>query len=126
MDSRSPDELLELIRWLPDGSAFRASQAADAARCEASGEEVEQPKPDRFSPMHWFGWDTAQYTRVALVNEQRLGNYYTLMANRGKGSAPQKPVPFPLPGDKSRSDEAWGQMLAAREAGLKAQKKSTT
>ena len=121
-DAQSPGELLELIRWLPDTSAFRAVQAAEAAERDAKGEAGPPARMSRFDPMRWFGWGTDRYALTALVNEARNGNYLTAMVNRDpKQSKPKKPDLFLFPGERKQSVD----IRAMHARGVAQQKKAT-
>ena len=76
-------EVVELIKWLPDDSAYAASQQGG---------------------LQYKGWGYDRYLAARAANEAILGNYFFLMANRDpKKERPKQPRFMPLPGDKASS-----------------------
>lgn len=99
----SPRYVLALIVNMPEDSAFAASKSGGA---------------------EYRGWDSAQYTRAALVNAVNTSNYLTIMVNRDpKKAAPNPPDPFPTPGSTHRTKSHAPNSFAAIAASMIAAQK---
>lgn len=91
-DGYSPGELLELIGWLPDVSAFHAAQHG--------GRE-------------FFGWGADRITAVVIANKTEIGNKERIAVAGGK---PKKPQFLPTPWDKKPKPGGFRLLDQARRA----------
>ncbi|GAB3304318.1 hypothetical protein GCM10027298_22520 [Epidermidibacterium keratini] len=124
-DSLPAEEILALIEWLPDTSAFAACQAAEAAKAdaeaEARGEEVEDPPTPQWHPKRFYGWGWDRMIAARVVDESQMSriNALAIHTDRKHKSSLPKFTPFPSPwAVEAKKDDA-----SPQQRGLSAARK---
>lgn len=88
--SRTWDELLDLITWLPNGSAFQASQEA---------------KGDTKKARALFDWTPTEDILLGIANLVLHNTYVTAQVQSPKKLKVPKPIPSPRGDTKSSGDK---------------------
>lgn len=89
----TPTELLAFIRWLPDTSAFAASQAHEASRLP----DTVRPAARSDDPTRFLGWGRDRLLLAEIADQAQAGAIATVAVNTDKKNASRVPKFRPTP-----------------------------